>query len=168
MTAELFFAVTLFAALGSGVMAGLFFTFSTFAMTALGRLPPAQGIAAMNSINTAIMNPLFALVFFGTPLACAALIVRGAFQWGAPGAAWLLAGGAVYILGGLVVTIAFNVPLNNALAATDPAGPDGAALWTRYRSVWTAWNHVRTVACLAATALLIVAMVVQGRGAVAA
>lgn len=163
MTADLLFTLTLFAAVGSGLMAGLFFTFSTFVMTALGRLPPAQGIAAMNSINAAILNPLFALVFFGTPLACAVLIGRGLFQWNAPGSAWLIAGCAVYILGGFLVTVLFNVPLNNALAAVDPAGTDGTALWTRYLSVWTNWNHVRTVACTAAAALLIVGLVVQAR-----
>ncbi len=162
MTDDLFFAIALFAALGAGIMAGLFFAFSTFVMTALGRLPPPQGIAAMNAINTAIMTPLFALVFFGTPLACIALIVRGVLQWQAPGSAWLVAGGAVYILGGLVVTLIFNVPLNNALAASDPVSADGASLWTRYQSVWTNWNHMRTVACLVATALLIVALWIQG------
>lgn len=162
MTQTLIFALTLAAAVGSGVMGGLFFTFSTTVMTALGRLPPPQGIAAMNAINSAILNPLFALVFFGTPLVCVALAIRALTGWSAPGAAWLLAGAVAYVVGSFVVTIVFNVPLNNALAAADPGSADAAALWTRYLKVWTNWNHVRTVACLAAMAAFIVALWLQG------
>jgi uncharacterized membrane protein len=41
------FALTLFAALGCGVVAGVFFAFSAFVMRALASLPALQGIAAM-------------------------------------------------------------------------------------------------------------------------
>jgi uncharacterized membrane protein len=51
------------------------------------------------------------------------------------------------------------VPLNEALAIVEPDSAEGASLWTRYIAVWTAWNHVRTVAALAAPALLIIALV---------
>ena len=44
------------AALGGGLMAGLFFAFSNSVMGALARLPAAQGVAAMNSINVVILN----------------------------------------------------------------------------------------------------------------
>jgi uncharacterized membrane protein len=52
----------------------------------------------------------------------------------------------------------FNVPLNNALAVVDPASADAASLWSRYVSSWTAWNHVRTVAALAAAASFTLAL----------
>jgi uncharacterized membrane protein len=146
------------AALGSGIIAGLFFTFSTFAMTALGRLPAPNGIAAMNAINGAIINPWFFAAFFGT--AAVSLVLAGVtlFRLSAPGSAWLLAGGLLYLAGVIVVTMIFNVPLNNALARSDPASAEAARLWTRYLSVWTAWNHVRTVASIAATAAFILAL----------
>jgi uncharacterized membrane protein len=35
----------------------------------------------------------------------------------------------------------------------------GAAVWRHYLKVWTVWNHVRTVAALAAAASFIVALV---------
>ena len=47
MIDRLLFALTFLSALGSGVMAGLFFAFSAFVMTALARIAPASGIAAM-------------------------------------------------------------------------------------------------------------------------
>lgn len=159
MSDGLHFALILVAALGSGLIAGVFFAFSTFVMTALGRLPPAQGIAAMQSINVAVINPVFLGTLFGTGVVCVVLAVIALLGWQAPGAAWLLAGSVLYVVGDVVVTMAFNVPLNNALAAADPASADGATLWARYLKGWTAWNHVRTVAGLAATAAFILALV---------
>jgi hypothetical protein len=78
------------AALGSGVMTGLYFAFSAFIMTAFGRLPAAGGIAAMNAINVAILNPLFFAVFFGTAAVSVVLAIVALTGWLAPGVAWLL------------------------------------------------------------------------------
>ena len=39
------------AVLGCGLVAGIFFAFSTFVMRALGRRPAGEGIAAMQAIN---------------------------------------------------------------------------------------------------------------------
>ena len=69
----------------------------------------------------------------------------------------MLTGGVIYVLGMLVVTI-FNAPLNNALAAVDPAGAEGAAIWARYLKAWTLWNHQRTIASLAASVLFTAAI----------
>lgn len=152
------FAVTLLAALGCGLMGGLFFAFSVFIMDALNRLPPAQGIAAMQSINIAVINPLFMGVFLGTALLCAILAIAALLTLQDPGAMAVLAGCALYLIGGLAVTILFNVPLNNVLAAADPVSAEGAGLWSHYVSRWTAWNHVRTLACLAAAAAFIISL----------
>ena len=66
----------------------------------------------------------------------------------------MLSGGLVYLIGTILVTMAFNVPRNNALAAVEPQSADGARLWAGYVTSWTAWNHVRTAAALAAAVLL--------------
>ena len=146
--------LALLSALGSGLIAGAFFAFSTFVMKALGRLQPPQGIAAMNSINVVVINPWFMGAFLGTALACLVLAVSSLRAWQKPGAGYLLAGAVLYIVGTFLVTMVFNVPRNNALAAVDPESAEGARLWASYLSGWTAWNHVRTVAALAAAALL--------------
>ncbi len=70
----------------------------------------------------------------------------------------MLSGGPVYLIGTILVTMAFNVPRNNALAAADPQSADGARLWVGYVTSWTAWNHVRTAAALAAAVLLTFAL----------
>lgn len=146
-------------ALGCGLIGGLYFAFSTFIMTALGRLDQASGVAAMNAVNAVILRSLFMPVFLGTTLAALALAVLGVVRWGEAGAPAMLAGGGVYVIGMFVVTMAFNVPLNNALAAADPASAEATSVWARYLKDWTLWNHVRTIASLAASALFIAALV---------
>ena len=152
------FELALASALGSGLMAGVFFAFSTFVMRALARQPAAQGIAAMQSINVTVLNPWFMGVFFGTAATCGLLALGSLLLWPAPGAWLLLAGSASYLLGTFGVTIVCNVPWNNRLAAADAVSAAGQALWARYVSRWTAWNHVRTVAALAALAAFFVAI----------
>ena len=68
-------ALTFLAALGSGLMAGLFFIFSVTIMASLAKLTPAGGIAAMQSINVTILSGTFLGVFMGTALISLALIV---------------------------------------------------------------------------------------------
>ena len=146
-----------FCALGCGLLAGLYFSFSVFIMSALDRLGPAAGAAAMNSINAVILRSLFMPVFLLTSLASLVLAAIGVLRWGEPGAALSIAGGLCYFVGMFVVTMAFNVPLNNQLQSSQAA--DVEANWRRYVAVWTRWNHVRTLASLAASALFIAALV---------
>jgi uncharacterized membrane protein len=73
-------ALLWFCALGCGLMAGLYFAFSVFIMSALDRLGPAAGAAAMNSINAVILRSLFMPIFLLTSLASLALSVIGAMQ----------------------------------------------------------------------------------------
>ena len=73
--------ITFSAALGSGLMAGLFFVFSNSVMKALAALPPDKGIAAMQAINVAIVNPLFLAVFLGTAAACLPATIFALARW---------------------------------------------------------------------------------------
>jgi uncharacterized membrane protein len=145
--------VTLVAAIGCGLVAGVLFAFSSFVMKALGNLPPAQGIAAMQSINVAVINPWFMTAFLGTAAACVCAMIAPFLPSSGPGAWYLLAGSVLYLAGSVLVTLLFNVPRNDALAAVSPASPEGARLWAAYLSTWSAWNHVRTTAALAAAVL---------------
>ena len=147
-----------FSAIGCGLLAGLYFAFSTFIMTALGRIGQVPGIMAMNAINATIVQSLFMPLFLGTTLTSLALAILAVARSDTPGATAMIAGGLIYVAGMFVVTMIFNVPLNNALAAVDPAGAGAASLWTRYLSDWTAWNHVRTITSIVACALFIAAI----------
>jgi uncharacterized membrane protein len=147
-----------FSAIGCGLLGGVYFAFSTFVMTALGRIGQAQGIAAMNAINVEIVQSLFMLFFLGTTLTCAILAVIAVFHWGQPGATAMFAGGVLYVVGMFIVTMVFNVPLNDALAAVDPSSTKAASLWARYLNDWAVWNHVRTISSTVACALFITAI----------
>ncbi len=153
MTGSLY-AATLATALGCGLVAGVFFAFSAFVMDGLQQLPAAQGIAAMQSINRTAVTPVFMAALFGTALACLALAAWARRPW-------VLAGAALYLVGAIGVTIAFNVPRNDRLAALAPDGATAAHEWARYVDAWTAWNHVRGVAALGAAALLTVALTTE-------
>ena len=147
------------AALGAGLVAGVFFAFSTFVMRALGSIPAAHGIAAMQAINVIVLNPWFLGVFLGTAASSVA-VVGVVLLAGASGVvlAWTLAGAALYLVGTLLVTMLRNVPCNEALAAVDAASADGARLWADYLVTWTFWNHVRTAAALATAACFTLAL----------
>jgi uncharacterized membrane protein len=151
-------ALILATALGCGLASGALFAFSSFVMAALERLPAAQGVAAMQSINRLAPTPVFMTALFGTALACLGLAVWAVVSWGDRRAAWVLAGSVLYIVGTPGVTMVANVPRNNALEALDADSAEAAGYWPGYVREWTAWNHVRTAAGVAASALLIVAL----------
>src|ERR1051325_9850949 len=87
--------LTIIAAIGSGVVGGVFFAFSNFVMAALARLPVPQGIAAMNSINITVITPTFMTALFGTGLLCLVLIAAAIMGWSQSGSYWLLAGAVI-------------------------------------------------------------------------
>ena len=147
-------------ALGCGLNAGTFFTFSSFVMKALARLQPTQGLAAMQSINIAAVTPAFMTALFGTAVGCVAVAVWALVEWHDSFGPYLLAGGGLYLVGTIGLTIGYHVPRNDALASVEPESTDAARRWTHYVAEWTAWNHVRAASSLAAAAALTLALVV--------
>ena len=139
-------------------MAGVFFIFSNTVMSALARLQPPQGIAAMQSINRTILNPLFFVAFLGTAATSILLAISLLWRWQQPGAVYILAGSLLYLVGAILVTIVFNVPMNEDLETLEPESVEAANLWTRYLTNWTAWNHVRTVASFLGAVSFILAL----------
>ena len=70
----------------------------------------------------------------------------------------MLAGSGLYLTGAVAVTIGFNVPRNEALARVESTRFDTPGSWARYLGQWTAANHVRTLAAIAATVTLTIAL----------
>ena len=149
--------LTVIAAVGAGVSGGVFFAFSTFVMKALGRLPAAEGISAMNAINKAAPAPLFMLALFGTGVVSIVLSAVALRHLDQRWAVYVLTGTALYLVC-VVLTVVYHVPRNDALALVDPAGPGAAHAWAHYLSPWTAWNHVRTVTAMAGSTAFIIAI----------
>ena len=153
--------LTSLAAIASAAAAGMMYVFSTFVMRGLDRTGPVTAITAMRGINVdANSNGPFLLAYFGATLLAVAVGVVAVVQIRQPGSGWLLAGAIFGVLGALI-TIAFNVPLNNHLDTVDSAAlslADAAREWAAYLSTWTAWNHVRTVTSVIASALLLIGL----------
>ena len=67
-------------------------------MGALGRLPQAAGISAMQSINVVVINPVFLSVFMGTAILSVVLTIAALIGW-SPRTLYLIAGGFLYFAG---------------------------------------------------------------------
>ncbi|WP_298322885.1 anthrone oxygenase family protein [Haloactinopolyspora sp.] len=160
MSDDVIFVVTIFAAVSSGVLAGLLFAFSSFVMRGLRALPASQGIVAMQSINAAVNNPVFMVAFIGTAVVDLIAVIAAFVRWGEPEAIYLLVGGLLYIVGVFGMTVVYHQPRNLALARVSPTADDADRTWERYAADWTTWNHVRTFAGVAAAVVLSVALTV--------
>ncbi|MEH6795145.1 MAG: anthrone oxygenase family protein [Rhodococcus sp. (in: high G+C Gram-positive bacteria)] len=150
---------TLVSAIGCGLVAGVLLAFSISVLPGLATLPVPDAIAAMQRFNTAILNPMFLGLFFGTAVSCTlAAILAVSTGRGLP--LLVVSGAVLYVVGCVAITMALNVPLNDALAGVDPGSPAGDQVWRNFADKWTVWNNVRTIAATAACVALIVG---QGR-----
>ena len=150
--------LTLAAALGSAVVAGVFFAFSTFVMAGLGRLAPARGVEAMQSINVTAINPWFMSALFGTAALSLALLVAGLEDLGSARGRCLFAAALLYLVGAIAVTMAANQPQNRKLGGFEPGSAAAAGYWPDYLARWLVWNHIRTLLALIAAGLEIAAI----------
>lgn len=149
---ELMTLLAVLALLGSALIGGIFFAFSSFVMKALARVPSTEGIAAMQSINVVVLNPSFLGAFMGTTFIAVLVAALAIKEWSTPSAPFFLAGALLYVAGTFLVTGLGNVPLNNRLAAVSATDPEAVPLWAHYLERWTTLNTVRTVAAVAAMA----------------
>ena len=150
------------ALLGSALVGGMFFAFSSLVMKALARVPSAEGIGAMQSINVVVLNSWFLGAFIGmaiVSLGAGGLALAG---WGRPFAPFFLGGALFYLVGTFLVTMLGNVPLNNQLAAVSATDPAARDVWGHFVSRWTAWNHVRTAAAMVAALLYTLGLMQNG------
>jgi uncharacterized membrane protein len=156
-----FVVLTSLAALAAAAACGMMYVFSTFVMRGLDRTGPVEAITAMRGINVvANSSPAFLLAYFGATVLALIVGVMAVLRIGEPGSGWVLAGAVLGILAA-VITMVFNVPLNNHLETVDPAGlsvADAAREWQAYLSTWTAWNHVRAATSITAAVLMLVGL----------
>jgi uncharacterized membrane protein len=157
-------AALLAAVLTTGLMAGLYFSYSCSVMPGLRRTDDQTFIATMRSINDAILNGWFFLAFVGALVLTG---LAGAVQLAAGPRSvlpWTLAALVLYGLT-IVTTGAFNVPLNDDLMRASQPGQlgDPAAVRAAFEATWVRWNLVRTGLSIAAFGCLAWALVLQAR-----
>lgn len=152
------------ATLSTGLTAGLFFSFSVAVMLGLGKTDDRSFVATMQSINREILNGWFMLAFMGTLIFTA---IAGLFHLGKDQRSvlvWIAIAFAFSLLT-WIITMAFNVPLNNEIdAAGDPDKiKDLAAVREQFETAWVRWNIFRTLTATAALGAMGWALVLYGR-----
>jgi len=161
MNTSPFVILTSLTALASAAAGGMMYVFSTFVMRGLDRTGPVDAITAMRGMNAeANTNPAFLLGYFSAAILALVVGVIAVARLNQPGSWWVLIG-AIFAILGAVITMVFNVPLNNHLDTVNPDGlsvADAAREWQAYFSTWTAWNHVRTATAFIGAALLLVGL----------
>lgn len=115
----------------------------------------------MQSINVAIINPMFLTVFVGTTAICTFVVVASLLRWHDSGVVYLILVSVLYLVDSYLVTVLFNMSKNNAPASVSTDNPDSTSLWATYLEKWTTWNRVRTITAIAAMAPLFI--VIEGR-----
>ncbi len=151
-------ALTLVTLIGTALIAGVFFAFSSFVMQGLDDAPAPAAVAAMQGINRKALTPAFMTALFGTALLCVAVAAVSLANLDADYGRFGLGGALLYLLGTIAVTMRCNVPLNNELDRAEPVGAEAEQAWQRHLRPWLGWNHVRTLSSTAATAALIASL----------
>ncbi len=153
------------ATLFSGAIFGFFYAWVCSTMWGLDDADPRVAIEAMQAMNASVRNAVFFPAFFLTPV----VLGIAAYGFRATGrglsARFFAAAAIVYLLGGAVLTMTINVPMNEDLAAvTVPADIDQARqIWDDYSGRWQFWNQTRTVFSGISLLLASIGLVASGR-----
>ena len=155
--------LTTLALLGSALIGGVFFAFSSFVMRALARAPAQEGIAAMQLINVTVINRSFLGAFMGTTVVSLVIVATTITALNniiltEPAAIFALAGATLYFVGTFLVTMLGNVPLNKRLASVAATDTSAHEVWKHYLQRWTLWNHVRTLAATMAAVFYVLGL----------
>lgn len=137
----------------TGLMAGIYFTFSVVVIKALNLMPDTEGARAMNCINDVILRTWFLPLFFISSLWYAGLLIWSIFFSDGSEAHYIWAS-LFYLIGMFGVTAFCNVPLNNKLKLSASDSDQLTQMWKVYTRKWVALNHVRMASCIVAFALL--------------
>ena len=140
---------------GAALVTGLLFAFSNFVMAALADVSTENAVEVMQRINVRIINPVFFLLFVGTPVLCLIVVIQTFLNAGENLNLWLPVGATLYLSGPLGITLMFNVPLNDRLAKIEKSN---ANEWEVYQAKWQGWNHLRTYIGIVSIVLMAVGL----------
>jgi uncharacterized membrane protein len=158
-----FKSFTLFAAIIlTGLSAGLFYSWSVSVIPGTRKIIDITYLESMQSINRAILNPAFYLIFMGSPL----VLALSTFQHFKSGTIFwiLLAATLLYVIGTFGVTIFGNVPLNDALDALDLASLSDiqrSEFRNSYETKWNRLHWIRTVFSVLAFIISLISLFIQ-------
>lgn len=161
----LFFLILLAGTVGSGLIAGLYLSFSDFVMKSLYNLSSEQSVVAFNSVNETVQplsgrgSTLLIPILILTAIFSVFLLVISVLKWQEPGSLFLVSGSSCYLFS-FIITVGYHVPRNNKLLTVFKAQDMHQARkwWEREADGWTFWNSLRGCAALSASLLFILAL----------
>lgn len=146
------------AILFTGLMAGIFFTWSNAVKPGIGKLSDIEYLTALQSMNRVILNNTFKLVFIGAVIAVA-LVPIFYFNLYPKNIFWLFISALIiYWVGAFGVTIFGNIPLNEILDKSNLESmtlSEIKALRTSIEAKWNNLNLIRSVSSFITFILLI-------------
>ena len=145
------------AAVTTGLVAGLFFAYQTSVNPAFRKLPDSEYVRAMQAINVTIQNPVFMFCFMGNLL----FLGAATYLYRAHSETFrlLIAATSLYAIGVFGITVACNVPLNDALAKVSLSSTSAqlSAARSSFQEPWNQWHLVRTIASVVCLVLVVAA-----------
>ncbi|KRF16953.1 anthrone oxygenase family protein [Nocardioides sp. Soil796] len=138
----------------TGLIAGVFLAFSTSVMPGLAHTDDRTFVDAMQQLNVAILNPVFLLLFMAPLPALGVAVFTG------PSRSWMIGALVLYVVA-FGITMAGNIPLNDALMAaglSDDASKLRAAR-EAFEDPWNRLHLIRTIGVVASFACCIGAAV---------
>ena len=159
MTYDWTLYLSLFLAIWSAVVGGVFSAFSEFIMRGLLRAEPAGGIETMQHINRTVLRSQFvAGILLIAPMSIAFGIYAASVLEGVARLTLIIAP-MVYVPSVFLMTMFGNVPMNNRLERLDHRSTEASAYWRIYGRDWTKLNHLRTAGSVLTAGLYLMAAI---------
>jgi uncharacterized membrane protein len=132
----------------TGLMAGIFFTWSNAVKPGIGKLSDIEYLRALQSMNRVILNNAFKIIFLGAIIAVA-LVPVFYFNLYPKNIFWLFVFTLViYWIGVFGVTVSGNIPLNEILDKTNLESITSEEIKTLRKSIEVKWNNFNLIRCI--------------------
>lgn len=160
--------ILIITALLLALVTGLFYSYSCSVNPGLKQLGDSEYIGAMQSINRAILNPIFFLSFMGALIFLPISTFLSFTTWDSPKFLLIVGALVLYACGTFGVTIFGNVPLNEALDAFDLKNASAAEISLARKNFEIPWNNlhsIRTIASVISLLLMLISLTISSKAA---
>ena len=143
----------------TGLMAGIFFTWSNAVKPGIGKLSDIEYLTALQSMNRVILNNAFKIIFLGAIIAVA-LVPVFYFNLYPKNIFWLFVFTLViYWIGVFGVTVSGNIPLNEILDKTNLESITSEEIKTLRKSIEVKWNNFNLIRCISSAITFLILII---------
>ena len=143
----------------TGLMAGIFFTWSNAVKPGIGKLSDIEYLTALQSMNRVILNNAFKIIFLGA-IIVVALVPVFYFNLYPKNIFWLFVFTLViYWIGVFGVTVSGNIPLNEILDKTNLESITSEEIKTLRKSIEVKWNNFNIIRCISSAITFLILII---------